>query len=65
MELLKNETDFLKWKKDNISTGDNAEQPMEFPCWVRKEALYSVYNEDEKAVYLYRSDIERMLSEMG
>jgi hypothetical protein len=63
MKLLRNQAEFEEWKEFNIFDGDEAGQPREFPCYVRLR-VKDWHMEYEEAVYLYRSDIEKMLSDM-
>jgi len=63
MKLLRNQAEFEEWKEGNIFDGDEAGQPREFPCYVRLR-VKDWHMEYEEAVYLYRSDIEKMLSDM-
>lgn len=63
MELLKNQKDFVAWKKKHIHGEDSAEQPEEFPCFAEL-GVQSWNYEEQYAWYLYRSDVEKMLLEM-
>ena len=63
MDLLINKPAFETWKSGNIFDGDEAAIPAEFPCYVTKEVLN--WNcEYEKAIYFYKSDIEKMLDNL-
>lgn len=64
MELLKNKEEFDAWKEAHIFSGDTAEDPEKYPCYVTKEVQSWNY-EEERAVYFYRHDLENMLSRMG
>lgn len=64
MKLLTTQEDFDKWKKEHISSGDTVEQPREFPCYVRTEVKSWNY-EEERAIYLYRDDLEKMIEGMA
>jgi len=62
-KVLKNESDFLKWKSDNIFDGDTANPPERYPCLAR--TYVSSWNcQEVSAEYLYRKDVEKLLSEM-
>lgn len=64
MELLKNKEEFGFWKKEHIFSGDVAEDPVEFPCFVTTRVESWNY-QSLRAVFFYRSKLEEMLSEMG
>jgi hypothetical protein len=58
MKLLKNEKDFINWSRVDLHIHESVYvgKPEEYPCW-------SDYH-SHVVIYLYRSDLERMLKEM-
>ena len=63
LALVRNKEEFEVWKKGYIYKGDIADDPIEYPCWARTVVTYWDH-QGEEAVYLYRSDLERMLEAM-
>jgi len=62
--LLKDEEDFIKWKRDCIGQGDTAENPIKYPCYANTFVSYWTYQE-ETAKYLYIEDIENIFKELN
>jgi hypothetical protein len=63
MKLITCELEFKYWCSENIFYGDEADDPKEYPFFVRTEVKSWNY-EEESAVYLYRADLVKMLEEM-
>lgn len=61
--VLKNNDDFLRWKKDCTASCDIVSQPKQFPCLAKMFVSDWAYQE-ETAEYLYVEDLEEILSEM-
>lgn len=61
MKLLKNKEEFEEWKSGE--SGVYAEEPDMFPCYVYK-VVHSWGYEEESTIYLYTSNLRKMLSEM-
>jgi hypothetical protein len=57
MKLLKNERQYRGWSK---TVGGLPNKTIEYPCWGK--VFWEVSG--TFALYLYRSDLERMLKEM-
>jgi hypothetical protein len=62
-KVLKNESDFLKWKQAYFSWRDVAEPPERYPCLAITTVKDMEYSEMQ-AEYLYREDIVALLGEM-
>lgn len=62
--LLKDEEDFLKWKRDYLCEGDTADTPKKYPCYASTFVSNWAYQE-ETAEYLYAEDIESLLNELN
>lgn len=60
MKLLKNQQEFEEWKSDKTCKGDKVRNPKLYPCYVYLRVL-DWNSEDEESIYLYRTDIEKML----
>ena len=61
MRLLRNLKEFRAYRK--LRLGQITEPPHSFPCFVYEKVTDWGYEED-KPVYLYREDLEKMLKKL-
>lgn len=61
MEFIKNSDEFAKF--EHLHSCDVIDEPEEFPCFVYL-VVQSFGYEEERAVYLYKKDIEAMLAQI-
>ena len=64
MQLLNSYAEFEAWKEHNISAVDVAEEPREFPCYVRT-VVTDWGMQQEAAIYTYAGDLRKMLGELN
>lgn len=59
MKLLKNRRAWLKWKREEIGSQDDVQEPTSFPCYAYATVRSYGY-EEQNEHYLYPADITEM-----
>ena len=64
MLLFRDKNDWLEWQKNHVYDGDEVGKPVEFPCFMYTSVL-DWNNRAERANYLHRGNLKKMLAELS